>query len=57
LVLPFAFCARFAFGQAAGSSVELDWDAPSECPSSASVAAEVERILVGSSVRTARMRA
>jgi hypothetical protein len=57
LALPLAFCARRALGQAAGLAVELDWDAPSECPSGAAVTGEVERILAGSPARTARMRA
>src|SRR5215831_3099125 len=57
LALPIVFSARRAFGQAAGSAVELEWDAPSECPSGAALTAEVERILAGSPARTARMRA
>src|SRR5215510_9873552 len=57
LALPIAFCVRRALGQAAGSAVELDWEAPSECPTGASVTADVERILAGSPARTARMRA
>jgi hypothetical protein len=56
LGLPLVFGARQALGQTAGSNVELDWDAPSECPSGASVTADVERILAGSPSRTARMR-
>jgi hypothetical protein len=56
LALPLLFGARQAFGQAAGSNVELDWDAPSECPTGASVTAEIERILAGSPSRSARMR-
>jgi hypothetical protein len=56
VALPLLLAARAAFGQAT-PAVELDWDAPSDCPSSASVTAEVERILAGSPARTARMRA
>jgi hypothetical protein len=55
--LPIAFSARRAFGQAAPSAVELEWEAPSECPTGAALTAEVERILVGSPARAARMRA
>jgi hypothetical protein len=56
LALPLLFGARQAFGQAAGSNVELDWDAPPECPTGASVTAEIERILAGSPSRSAHMR-
>jgi hypothetical protein len=57
LALPFALCARTALGQTAASNIDLDWDAPSECPASGAVTAEVDRILAGSPARAARMRA
>jgi hypothetical protein len=53
---PLVLCADPALGQTAGSAVELDWDAPAECPNGPSVTAEVERILAGSPGRSSRLR-
>src|SRR5439155_16353538 len=47
--------ARRAEGQ--NAPLDLDWEAPSDCPAGAYVATEVERILSSSPSRAARMRA
>ncbi len=50
----FAF-ARQSFADAPGS-IDLEWDAPSDCPGRAAVISEVDRVLSAAPTRSARMR-
>ena len=56
-LMTFALSPRNALAESASVPVELDWDAPGECPGVGYVTAEIERILSTSTARAARMRA